>query len=107
MGLMSRDFTQDVHSTSHSRLGAPRKRIGWLRARRWLVLSVGGATVFDMDIETRFCSHCQTQRLFEVPACGEAHGIDCPDRACIMCGAAFSIAQFSAISVETPLAKVA
>ena len=36
----------------------------------------------------RFCSECSDERLFEQPPCGDGHGPDCPELACVDCGLA-------------------
>ena len=33
------------------------------------------------------CPMCGTPRLMEQPPCGDGHRADCPDRACVECGA--------------------
>ncbi|MBL7490780.1 hypothetical protein I6A60_21035 [Frankia sp. AgB1.9] len=35
-----------------------------------------------------FCPQCADERPFERPECLDGHGADCPERACVECGAA-------------------
>ncbi|ADP80328.1 hypothetical protein [Pseudofrankia inefficax] len=35
-----------------------------------------------------FCPKCADERPFEQPECLDGHGADCPERACVECGAA-------------------
>lgn len=35
-----------------------------------------------------YCSTCGDERLFEQPPCPDGHGAECPERACVECGAA-------------------
>jgi hypothetical protein len=35
-----------------------------------------------------FCPQCADERPFERPECLDGHGTDCPERACVECGAA-------------------
>ncbi|MEU4567155.1 hypothetical protein [Micromonospora sp. NPDC023956] len=41
-----------------------------------------------------YCDSCQGVQLFEVPPCGDGHGVDCPEFVCTACGAAVLIATF-------------
>lgn len=41
-----------------------------------------------MTVWVMHCTHCREERDFEQPPCGEGHGVDCPDLACIECGMA-------------------
>lgn len=54
----------------------------------------------------RDCSSCGEQREFEVLACADGHGGDCPELACIDCGAAIVVGIFDfdvATEAEAPL----
>ncbi|MER7544944.1 hypothetical protein [Actinomadura sp.] len=35
-----------------------------------------------------YCSTCGDEREFEQPPCPDGHGAECPERACVECGAA-------------------
>jgi len=35
-----------------------------------------------------FCLSCASITLFEQPPCPDEHGSDCPERLCVLCGAA-------------------
>ncbi|RFS82796.1 hypothetical protein D0T12_25545 [Actinomadura spongiicola] len=35
-----------------------------------------------------YCSTCGDEREFEQPPCPDGHGEECPERACVECGAA-------------------
>ncbi|CNE49059.1 Uncharacterised protein [Mycobacterium tuberculosis] len=35
-----------------------------------------------------YCSTCGDERVFEQPPCPDGHGAECPERACVECGAA-------------------
>ena len=38
--------------------------------------------------ECLYCPDCSDVRMVETPQCDDGHGEDCPERACIVCGAA-------------------
>lgn len=44
-----------------------------------------------MSTEMRWCGPCQAEQLFELPPCEDGHGFDCPDLACVECGAAIVV----------------
>ncbi|MGB9378043.1 MAG: hypothetical protein WCB04_11080 [Mycobacteriales bacterium] len=46
------------------------------------------------DVVFRDCSTCGEQRAFEVLACSDGHGPDCPELACTVCGEAVLIGVF-------------
>lgn len=48
----------------------------------------------------RHCSSCGEEREFETPPCVDGHGLDCPELACITCGAAVFVG--SAPLVDLP-----
>jgi hypothetical protein len=48
------------------------------------------------------CSNCGEARQAETPPCSDGHGPDCPDRACIECGAALFIGLFTARTRARP-----
>ena len=37
---------------------------------------------------TRRCAACREDRVFAPPPCADEHGPDCPELACVECGAA-------------------
>lgn len=37
------------------------------------------------------CPACGDDRAFEQPPCGDGHGVDCPEWACVDCGAALLV----------------
>lgn len=39
----------------------------------------------------RWCGSCGAERPFERPPCVDAHGADCPEEACVLCGAAIMV----------------
>ena len=39
-------------------------------------------------LEVRWCGSCRAEQPFELPPCEDGHGLDCPDLACVGCGAA-------------------
>ena len=39
-------------------------------------------------LAVRWCTECSAEQEFEVPPCADGHGEDCPDLACVGCGAA-------------------
>jgi hypothetical protein len=41
-----------------------------------------------MPTELRTCPSCGDERPFEVPPCQDGHHADCPELACVDCGAA-------------------
>ena len=45
-----------------------------------------------MSSTLRWCSACRAEQEFEVPPCQDGHGVDCPDLACVACGAAVVLA---------------
>src|SRR5262249_9748438 len=45
------------------------------------------------QLEWRYCDECGQDRAFEVPACCDGHGGDCPDRICTRCGDAVTIGE--------------
>lgn len=44
-----------------------------------------------MPTEFRTCPGCGDLRVFAVPPCLDGHGDDCPERACVDCGAALLV----------------
>ncbi|WP_395107797.1 hypothetical protein [Actinomadura sp. SCN-SB] len=38
-----------------------------------------------------YCSTCGDERDVERPPCPDGHGSDCPERACVACGAAILV----------------
>lgn len=40
------------------------------------------------------CPDCAGEREFEQPSCMDGHGADCPEWACLECGAAMLIGSF-------------
>ncbi|MEU8800842.1 hypothetical protein [Spirillospora sp. NPDC048819] len=56
-----------------------------------------------------YCSTCGDERVFEQPPCPDGHGGECPERACVECGAAILIgspppALAAAPAITTPIA---
>lgn len=49
-----------------------------------------------MSSTLRWCSACRAEQEFEVPPCDDGHGADCPDLACVTCGAAVVLAVVDA-----------
>jgi hypothetical protein len=43
-----------------------------------------------------YCERCASVTGFEQPRCGDGHGVDCDEWACLGCGAALLIASFTA-----------
>ncbi len=43
----------------------------------------------------RRCSTCGAERAFAAPECGDGHGPDCPDLACIDCGEAIFVGSLT------------
>lgn len=39
------------------------------------------------------CPDCAAERTFEAPVCEDGHGRDCPDLACVACGAALLLCR--------------
>lgn len=39
-----------------------------------------------METTVRFCSVCESARVFEAAPCPDGHGVDCPDVLCVECG---------------------
>ena len=54
----------------------------------------------------RWCSECQAEQEFEVPHCEDGHGVDCPDLACVACGAAV-VVGIVPVEVVVPAQPVA
>jgi hypothetical protein len=50
----------------------------------------------------RDCSTCGEQRAFEAPACADGHGSDCPELACVGCGAAIFVGVLAAQLAGSP-----
>ncbi|MEP6852181.1 MAG: hypothetical protein ABJA87_05925 [bacterium] len=46
-----------------------------------------------MELELMPCPICLDVTLVEIPPCLDEHGGNCPDRACTVCGAAFTRAD--------------
>jgi hypothetical protein len=44
-----------------------------------------------MRTQLRRCPSCGGDRDFEAPPCADGHGADCPERACLQCGAALLV----------------
>ncbi|MFF5072443.1 hypothetical protein ACFY2R_14860 [Micromonospora olivasterospora] len=42
-----------------------------------------------------YCDTCEGVQPFEAPPCVDGHGADCPELACVSCGAAVLIATVS------------
>ena len=42
-------------------------------------------------LTTAWCATCRTDELFEHPDCGDDHGPECPEWACVACGEAIMI----------------
>lgn len=38
-----------------------------------------------------YCPDCDAMQLAETPECLDGHGAECPDRACVQCGAALCV----------------
>ncbi len=49
--------------------------------------------------EGMWCASCGEERWFELPDCMEGHGVDCPERCCLECGAAVLVE----VLVEVPV----
>lgn len=45
-----------------------------------------------MEVEFLACPTCAEVTVVEAPPCLDEHGLDCPDRACTVCGTALTIA---------------
>jgi hypothetical protein len=45
----------------------------------------------EMEVEFLACPTCTQVTVVEVPPCVDEHGLDCPDRACTMCGTALTV----------------
>ncbi len=50
-----------------------------------------------MELDLMPCPTCLEVTLVEVPPCPDEHGAGCPDRACTVCGTAFSLADSSSV----------
>jgi hypothetical protein len=48
------------------------------------------------------CSGCRAEREFERPPCGDGHGGDCPEYACVACGSAVFLGVVP-VDSEVPL----
>jgi hypothetical protein len=51
----------------------------------------------------RLCPSCGDQRLFDCPPCLDGHGAECPEQACMECGAALLL---DPLSVPAPVEAV-
>ncbi|MBL7499331.1 hypothetical protein I6A84_06170 [Frankia sp. CNm7] len=52
--------------------------------------------VRELDQTVRlYCPECADERPFEQPECLDGHGADCPERACVECGAAVLVAPLT------------
>jgi hypothetical protein len=49
------------------------------------------------------CADCGDERRFEQPPCEDGHGADCPEWACVDCGAAILLGQIGPISAIDPV----
>lgn len=49
------------------------------------------STYTSIIATTSWCATCRAERSFEHPECGEEHGVDCPEWACVRCGEAIMI----------------
>jgi len=56
-----------------------------------------------MPTEFRTCPSCGDERLFEAPPCGDAHGPDCPELACVDCGVALLLGTPVPVIERVPL----
>jgi hypothetical protein len=52
-----------------------------------------------------FCADCGGPRWFEQPPCFDGHGADCPERACVECGAAVLLGSLRQSPSAVPLAR--
>jgi hypothetical protein len=50
---------------------------------------------------TAWCATCRTEELFEHPDCGDDHGPECPEWACVACGEAIMVG----FELADPLAR--
>jgi hypothetical protein len=55
----------------------------------------------------RWCTTCEGEREFETPPCTDGHGADCPDLACVHCGAAIVVGVLVADDVVVVAAAAA
>lgn len=46
------------------------------------------------DLEQMWCTQCADRRPFEQLACADGHRVDCPERACTVCGGAVLVADW-------------
>ena len=44
-----------------------------------------------MEIDLMPCPTCRQPTLVEVPPCPDEHGVECPERACTVCGTALTV----------------
>jgi hypothetical protein len=42
----------------------------------------------NVPVINSFCLSCASITPFEQPPCPDEHGVDCPERLCVLCGAA-------------------
>jgi hypothetical protein len=42
----------------------------------------------DVPVIDSFCLSCASVTAFEQPPCPDEHGSECPERLCVLCGAA-------------------
>jgi hypothetical protein len=51
------------------------------------------------------CAECGGQRRFEQPPCLDGHGADCPEWACVECGAAVLVGALRPVPSPVPPAR--
>jgi hypothetical protein len=49
-------------------------------------------SVMTVTTTTSWCTTCRADMAFEQPCCGDEHGLDCPEWACVVCGEAVVVA---------------
>jgi hypothetical protein len=59
-------------------------------------------SVMTVTTTTSWCTTCRADRAFEQPSCGDEHGLDCPEWACVDCGEAIVVA-FGLIEPAAPI----
>ncbi|MGH3344068.1 MAG: hypothetical protein ACRDPK_14605 [Carbonactinosporaceae bacterium] len=51
------------------------------------------------------CTDCGDERSFEQPPCSDGHGLDCPERCCVDCGAAVFVGPVPPDGAEAGLGE--
>ena len=47
--------------------------------------------MLEVQLDHRYCPTCESEQLFEAPACQDGHSANCPDLACVTCGMALYV----------------